>query len=81
LNFIKIAHVEAGLRSHNWEMPEEINRIIVDHISDFLFAPTERAKENLLKEGIPENKIYVVGNTIVDAVYQNLEIAEKKRKF
>jgi len=81
LNSIKIAHVEAGLRSHNWEMPEEINRIIVDHISDILFAPTEKAKENLLREGIPENKIYLVGNTISDAVYQNLEIAKRKSKI
>jgi len=81
LNSIKIAHVEAGLRSHNWEMPEEINRVIVDHISDILFAPTEKAKENLLREGIPENKIYLVGNTISDAVYQNLEIARGKSKI
>jgi len=81
LNFIKIAHVEAGLRSNNWEMPEEINRIVVDHISDILFAPTEKAKENLLKEGIPENKIYVVGNTISDAIYQNLEIAKRKSEI
>jgi len=81
LNSIKIAHVEAGLRSYNWEMPEEINRIVVDHISDISFAPTEKAKENLLKEGIPENKIYVVGNTISDAAYQNLEIAKRKSKI
>jgi len=81
LNSIKIAHVEAGLRSYNWEMPEEINRIIVDHISDILFTPTEKAKENLLREGIPENKIYLVGNTISDAVYQNLEIAKRKSKI
>ena len=78
LNFIKITHIEAGLRSFNWEMPEEINRIIVDHISDILLAPTEIAKQNLIREGIQENKIYVVGNIIVDAVKQNLEIAKRK---
>lgn len=73
---IKIGHVEAGLRSFDRSMPEEINRVIADHISDLLFAPTERAKELLLKEGIPEGKIFVTGNTIVDAVFENLKIAE-----
>jgi len=75
---IKIGHVEAGLRSHDRGMPEEINRILTDHISDYLFAPTGKAKGNLLKEGIPQHKIFVTGNTIVDAIYQNLEIAERK---
>jgi len=73
---IKIGHVEAGLRSFDRTMPEEINRIITDHISDLLFAPTEASKVLLLKEGIPEEKIFVTGNTIVDAVYENLKIAE-----
>ncbi len=72
---IKVGHVEAGLRSHDRRMPEEINRILTDHISDYLFAPTSRSKENLLKEGIEENKIYITGNTIVDAILQNLEIS------
>lgn len=75
---IKVGHVEAGLRSFDRGMPEEINRVITDHISDFLFAPTNAAKENLLNEGIDNNKIFVTGNTIVDAVYQNLEIAKRK---
>jgi len=75
---IKVGHVEAGLRSHDRRMPEEINRVLTDHISDYLFAPTEKAKQNLLREGIDENKIFVTGNTIVDAVYQNLEIAKRK---
>ncbi|XRO77568.1 non-hydrolyzing UDP-N-acetylglucosamine 2-epimerase [Methanocaldococcus sp. 10A] len=74
---INIAHVEAGLRSFDRNMPEEINRVLTDHISDYLFAPTEIAKNNLLREGIEENKIFVVGNTIVDATLQNLKIAEK----
>ncbi len=78
---IPMGHVEAGLRSFDRRMPEEINRIVVDHISDYLFAPTGVAKENLLNEGIPEEKIYVTGNTIVDAVYQNLEIAKRKSKI
>ncbi|MCW3131039.1 MAG: UDP-N-acetylglucosamine 2-epimerase (non-hydrolyzing) [Methanophagales archaeon] len=75
---IKVGHVEAGLRSYDRSMPEEINRALADHLSDYLFAPTEKAKVNLLKEGIEEDKIFVTGNTIVDAVYQNLEIARRK---
>ena len=75
---IKIGHVEAGIRSYDRRMPEEINRILADHVSDYLFAPTEKAKGNLLREGIKENKIFVTGNTIVDAVHHNLEIARRK---
>jgi UDP-N-acetylglucosamine 2-epimerase (non-hydrolysing) len=78
---IKVGHVEAGLRSFDRNMPEEINRVLADHISDYLFAPTSVSKSNLTKEGIPENKIYVVGNTIVDATLHNLKIAEKKSKI
>ncbi len=74
---IPVAHVEAGLRSFDRRMPEEINRVVADHISDFLFAPTGTAKKYLLDEGIPGEKIHVTGNTVVDAVYQNLEIAKK----
>jgi len=75
---IKVGHVEAGLRSYDRTMPEEINRILVDHISDYLFAPTNKASFILKGEGIESKKIFVVGNTIVDAVFQNLKIAEKK---
>ncbi|AHL22031.1 non-hydrolyzing UDP-N-acetylglucosamine 2-epimerase [Thermococcus nautili] len=74
---IPVAHVEAGLRSFDRTMPEEINRILADHASEVLFPPTEEAKKNLEREGITEN-VYVVGNTIVDAVLQNAEVAEKK---
>lgn len=76
---IKIGHVEAGLRSFDRTMPEETNRVIADHISDYLFAPTENSKKYLLAEGIPEEMIFVTGNTIVDAVYQNLEISKQSR--
>ena len=75
---IKIGHVEAGLRSYDRNMPEEINRVLADHCSDFLFAPTEQSKQILLKEGIDSKKIFVVGNTVVDSVYQNLPIAKEK---
>lgn len=75
---IKVAHVEAGLRSNDLRMPEEYNRILTDHISEYLFAPTNLARENLLKENIDKDKIFVTGNTIVDAVYRNLELSSKK---
>jgi len=75
---IKVGHIEAGLRSYDRNMPEEINRIIADHISDYLFAPTAKAAKLLTGEGIAEDNIYVTGNTIVDAVYQNIELAGNK---
>ena len=74
---VKVGHVEAGLRSCDRQMPEEINRVLTDHCSDYLFAPTENARATLLGEGISEGKIFVTGNTIVDATYQNLEIASE----
>jgi UDP-GlcNAc3NAcA epimerase len=64
---IPIAHVEAGLRSFDKHMPEEINRVLTDHASDLLFAPTKSASENLLREGIPESSIHVVGDVMYDA--------------
>lgn len=78
---IKVGHVEAGLRSYDRSMPEEINRTIADHCSDLLFAPTTNSKKTLLGEGIPKQKIFVTGNTIVDAVIQNIKISEKKRSM
>ncbi|MFC1846985.1 non-hydrolyzing UDP-N-acetylglucosamine 2-epimerase, partial [Chloroflexota bacterium] len=74
---IKVGHVEAGLRSRDRHMPEEINRILVDHCSDYLFAPTEISAGNLLSEGIEEDNVSVTGNTIVDALKQNIEIAKE----
>ncbi len=71
---IKVGHLEAGLRSYDRKMPEELNRILTDHCSDYLFAPTEKSKKILLKEGIEEEKIFVTGNTIVDATYQNIKL-------
>jgi UDP-N-acetylglucosamine 2-epimerase (non-hydrolysing) len=75
---ITIGHVEAGLRSYDRQMPEEINRVLVDHCSDLLFTPTPRSKNILISEGIPKQRIFNTGNTIVDAVYQNLDIAKGK---
>jgi UDP-N-acetylglucosamine 2-epimerase (non-hydrolysing) len=77
---IPTGHVEAGLRSFDLRMPEEHNRRLTDHLSAYLFAPTERAKANLKSENV-WGKIYVTGNTVVDAVIQHLPIAEKKSEI
>ena len=77
---LPLGHVEAGLRSWDRRMPEEINRIVADHVSDFLFAPTEVSMANLLKEGLPETIIHVTGNTVVDAVQQNMALASEKSR-
>lgn len=75
---IPIGHVEAGLRSNDRSMPEEINRVVVDHISEYLFAPTDDSCNNLVREGIDVTKIYNTGNTVVDSLIQHREIARKK---
>lgn len=66
-----IAHVEAGLRSFDRDMPEEINRVLTDVVSDFLFITERSAEKNLRKEGIPKDKIYFVGNTMVDSLLKH----------
>ena len=76
----KIGHIEAGLRSFDWRMPEEHNRRMVDHISDFLFAPTRNSKENLLDENV-SGKISISGNTVMDAIKQHLPLSRKKSKI
>lgn len=74
---IPVAHVEAGLRSFNRRMPEEINRVLTDHISDLLFAPTEKAVQNLLREGLPMSAIHWVGDVMYDAALYYGEKAER----
>lgn len=75
---ILIGHHEAGLRSHDLSMIEETNRIITDHISDYLYAPTADAYKNLIEEGLSDKKILLTGNTVVDALNQNIELAKSK---
>ena len=74
---IKIGHVEAGLRSYE-VMVEEFNRVLTGIYADYHFAPTSKAKENLLKENIEESKIFVTGNTIVDTLSENVKISDNK---
>jgi UDP-N-acetylglucosamine 2-epimerase (non-hydrolysing) len=74
---IKLIHVEAGLRSFDRTMPEEINRLLTDSISDFLFCSEQSGVDNLTKEGIPEGKIYLVGNVMIDTLLKNRAKAVK----
>ncbi len=73
---IRVGHIEAGLRSYDRDMPEETNRIVADHVSDFLFAVTDVQVQILRNEGIKNNKIFKVGNTIADAVKKNISMAK-----
>lgn len=77
---VPVGHVEAGLRSYDFRMPEEHNRRMVDHASAYLFAPTEKAKQNLTGENV-WGRIYVTGNTVVDAVLQHVPLAEKQSRI
>jgi UDP-N-acetylglucosamine 2-epimerase (non-hydrolysing) len=72
---IRLGHVESGLRSFDRDMPEEINRVVTDHLSDFLFTTEESANVNLAHEGIPEARVHFVGNCMVDTLKQHVEQA------
>lgn len=73
---IPVGHVEAGLRSYDRNMPEEINRILIDHLADALFAPTEASATTLRGEGIPDARIVVTGNTVVDELQRQVSAAD-----
>ena len=76
---IRVAHVEAGLRSFDRTMPEEINRVLTDHLSDLLFAPSRDAVRNLEREGIDKRKIHFVGNVMIDTLVRLLRAARVRR--
>lgn len=78
---LPLAHVEAGLRSRNWLMPEELNRTVADHLSDLLFVTEESAIRNLENEGISKEKIHFVGNIMVDTLLHFLPFVEKSGTF
>ncbi len=73
-----VAHVEAGLRSRDWAMPEEINRVVTDRLSDYLFAPSADAVDNLRAEGYRADQIHLVGNVMIDTLFANLDRARAR---
>jgi UDP-N-acetylglucosamine 2-epimerase (non-hydrolysing) len=75
---IEVGHVEAGLRSFDRAMPEEINRLVTDQLADLLFTPSEDGDQNLLREGIPADKIFRVGNVMIDSLVRLLPAARKR---
>jgi UDP-N-acetylglucosamine 2-epimerase (non-hydrolysing) len=76
---IKVAHVEAGLRSFDRTMPEEVNRVVTDALADLLLTPAADANENLKHEGVPEQKIKLVGNIMIDTLVENLEKGRQRK--
>lgn len=75
---VRVAHVEAGLRSRDWSMPEEVNRVVTDRLSQFLFAPSADAVENLTEEGYPAHTIHLVGNVMVDTLLRHVDHARRR---
>ena len=74
---IRVAHVEAGLRSRDWTMPEEINRVVTDRLADLLFTPSRDAVLNLRAEGVPDDRIHFVGNIMIDSLVTSLAAARE----
>jgi UDP-N-acetylglucosamine 2-epimerase (non-hydrolysing) len=77
---VRVGHVEAGLRAFDWTMPEEINRVVTDRLADLLFTPSEDGDTNLRREGIPAEKIYRVGNVMIDSLVHLLPAAKRCRR-
>ncbi|MEZ5230065.1 MAG: UDP-N-acetylglucosamine 2-epimerase [Acidimicrobiales bacterium] len=73
-----VAHVEAGLRSRDWAMPEEVNRVVADRLADLLFAPSADGVDNLRAEGYREDQIHLVGNVMIDTLLKNVERAKQR---
>src|SRR5512143_205392 len=78
-HLVRVAHVEAGLRSRDRTMPEEINRLVTDTLAVLLLTPSRDASENLLREGAAPEKIRFVGNVMIDTLYRNLDRARRSR--
>lgn len=76
---IPVGHVEAGLRSRSWSMPEEVNRVVTDVLSDYLFTPSKDADVNLAAEGVVPERIHLVGNVMIDSLVRALPEAEKRK--
>jgi UDP-N-acetylglucosamine 2-epimerase (non-hydrolysing) len=76
---IPVAHVEAGLRSFDWTMPEEINRVVTDRLASVLLTPSPDAGENLRQEGVPAERIHLVGNIMIDTLFRHLPLATLDR--
>jgi UDP-N-acetylglucosamine 2-epimerase (non-hydrolysing) len=76
---IPVAHVEAGLRSFDWEMPEEINRVVTDRLASILLTPSPDADENLRREGVAPERVHLVGNIMIDTLFRHLPIATLER--
>ncbi|HWQ34602.1 MAG TPA: UDP-N-acetylglucosamine 2-epimerase (non-hydrolyzing) [Blastocatellia bacterium] len=74
---VKVAHVEAGLRSNDWTMPEEVNRVLTDRLSDLLLTPSADADENLRREGLSADRIERVGNVMIDTLFRQLEVSRR----
>jgi len=81
LGNIKVAHVEGGIRSGDWTMPEEINRLVTDSITDYFFTTSETANENLRKEGKRQDQLFFVGNTMIDTLMKNMNRLKKPDLF
>jgi UDP-N-acetylglucosamine 2-epimerase (non-hydrolysing) len=77
---VRVGHVEAGLRSFDWSMPEEINRVVTDRLADLLFTPSEDGDVNLNQEGVPAEKIFRVGNVMIDSLVRLLPAAQQCRR-
>jgi len=77
---VRVGHVEAGLRSFDRTMPEEINRLVTDQLADVLFTPSEDGDSNLQKEGIPAEKIFRVGNVMIDSLLKLLPVARQRQR-